>query len=111
MADATLAGIHHVKLPVSNLPRSVEWYRQVLHFVVEYEFPDEQGVVRGVAGRVPGIGDCGFALRENPGSALGFRGFDPVSFAIADHAAAQAWAAKLYDLGVEHSPVIEATIG
>ena len=111
MSDATLAGLHHVKLPVSDLRRSVEWYRRVLDLVVEYEFPDEDGVVRGVAGRVPGLGDCGFALRENPESARGFRGFDPLCFGIADQAAAQAWAAKLDDLGIEHSPVIEATIG
>lgn len=89
----------------------MEWYRRVFDFVVEYEFPDEHGVVRGVAGKVPGLGECGFALRENPEKAEGLRGFDPVCFAIADQAAAHAWAAKLDDLGIEHSPVIEATIG
>ncbi len=38
-------------------------------------------------------------------------GFDPVSFAVADHDAAQAWADRLDRLGVPHSPVMDATIG
>jgi hypothetical protein len=73
--------------------------------------PTRRTASSGASRAVRGLGDTGFALRENPESARGFRGFDPVCFGIADHAAAQAWAAKLDDLGVEHSPIIEATIG
>jgi catechol 2,3-dioxygenase-like lactoylglutathione lyase family enzyme len=111
MADAVLVGIHHLKLPVSSLSRSLPWYQKVLGFTVELEFPDDDGVVRGVAGSIPGVDGTGFALRENPGAARGFAGFDPIAFGIADEAAAHAWVARLDDLGIEHSPVIEATIG
>ena len=111
MTEAAINGIHHVKFPVSDLATSIDWYRRVLGFQVEVEFPDEDGVVRGVAGTLPGLGDAGFALRENPEAAKGFAGFDAVSFGIADKAAAEAWAAKLDGLGIEHSPVIEASIG
>ncbi|MFF8598303.1 VOC family protein [Streptomyces sp. NPDC015232] len=106
-----LAGIHHVKIPVTDLPRSLDWYRRVLGFRTVIEFPDEQGVVRGVGGTMPGLDGTLVALRENPEAARGCAGFDPVSFAIRDRADAEAWAAHLDALGVEHSPVIEASIG
>ncbi|WP_232666909.1 VOC family protein [Pseudonocardia sp. TRM90224] len=111
MGEPGFEGIHHVKLPVSDLQRSREWYERVLGFVAEMEFPDEDGVVRGLSGRLPGLGRTGFALRENPEKARGISGYDPVSFGIADQAAAEAWAAKFDELGVKRTPVIEATIG
>ena len=107
-----ITGIHHIKFPVSDLAASRAWYERVLGFIVTLEFEDEDdGVVRGVAGTVPGLGDAGLALRENPSAAKGYAGFDPVSFGIADRAAAESWAAHLDSLGIDHSPVIEATIG
>lgn len=111
MTDAVLVGIHHIKLPVTNLARSQPWYERVLGFVPEIEFPDEQGISRGVAGQLPGLGECGFALRENPEAAAGIAGYDPVAFAIADEAAANAWTERLDELGVEHSPIITTPVG
>ncbi|MBM7783451.1 VOC family protein [Tenggerimyces flavus] len=109
---AVFAGLHHIKIPVSDLVRSRAWYEQVLGYHVQFEFPDaEDGVVRGVAGEVPGLGEVGLALRENPEAARGLAGYDAFAFAIKDKAAAEAWVAKLDRLGVEHSPVIEASIG
>jgi catechol 2,3-dioxygenase-like lactoylglutathione lyase family enzyme len=100
-----------VKFPVSDLATSRAWYERVLGFQVTSEFEDEDGIVRGVAGSAPGLGDAGLALRQNPEAAKGFAGFDPVSFGIADRAAADAWAAWLDSQGVNHSPVIDATVG
>ena len=106
-----LAGIHHVKMPVTDLDRSRDWYGRVLGFKVTYEFQDADGVVRGVAGEVPGLGDSMLCLRVNSQAAQGCQGFDPVSFAVPDRADIEAWAAHLDTLGVPHSPVIEASIG
>ncbi|MFJ9242142.1 VOC family protein [Streptomyces sp. NPDC101776] len=106
-----LAGIHHVKMPVTDLDRSREWYGRVLGFKVTHEFRDADGVVRGLAGEVPGLGDSMLCLRVNSEAAHGCRGFDPVSFAVPDRADIEAWAAHLDTLGVPHSPVIEASIG
>ena len=106
-----LAGIHHVKMPVTDLDRSRDWYGRVLGFKVTYEFQDADGVVRGVAGEVPGLGDSMLCLRVNFQAAQGCQGFDPVSFAVRDRADVEAWAAHLDTLGVPHSPVIEASIG
>ncbi len=109
-AGVELTGIHHVKLPVSDLGRSREWYERVLGYAVEWEFPDDDGVVRGVGGRLPGAG-VPVALRQNAQAAGGNAGFDPVSFAIADRAAAEAWAAHFDSLGVRHSGVRSGTRG
>ena len=106
-----LAGIHHVKMPVTDLDRSRDWYGRVLGFKVTYEFQDADGVVRGFAGEVPGLGDSMLCLRVNSQAAQGCQGFDPVSFAVRDRADVEAWAAHLDTLGVPHSPVIEASIG
>ncbi|MFC1439847.1 VOC family protein [Streptacidiphilus sp. N1-10] len=106
-----LSGIHHVKIPVTDLTRSVDWYARVFGLDVTMEFPDADGVVRGVAGLVPGLGDVLLGLRVNREAAEGCKGFDPVSFAVDDRADIEAWAAHLDGLGVEHSPLIEASVG
>ena len=111
MSRPDITGMHHVKFPVSDLATSRAWYERVLGFQPTLEFEDADGVVRGVAGVLPGLGNTGFALRENPESAKGFAGFDPVSFGITDKSSAQAWAAWLDSLGIDHSPIIEATLG
>ena len=111
MTSPILSGIHHVKIPVSDLARSVQWYGQVFGFAVTTEFPEADGTVLGVAGTVPGLGDTQLTLRVNRDAAQGCVGFDPVSFAVDDLADVQAWAAHLDTLGVAHSPVIEATVG
>ena len=110
MAKVEFIGIHHVKLPVSDLARSREWCERVLAYTVEREFPDDDGVVRGVGGRLPGAG-VPVALRQNAMAAAGSAGFDPVSFAIADRAAAEAWTAHFDALGVRHSGIRSATRG
>jgi catechol 2,3-dioxygenase-like lactoylglutathione lyase family enzyme len=104
-----LAGIFGVKFPVCDLAASRAWYEQVFGLELIYEFPDDDGVVRGVAYTAPGLGDTGVALRERRDIA-GLSGFDPVIFAVDDKAAVHAWAAHLDALGVQNE-VVEATIG
>jgi catechol 2,3-dioxygenase-like lactoylglutathione lyase family enzyme len=107
-----LDGIHHLKIPVSDLATSRRWYERALGLDVNREFKDEHdGVVRGVAGDVPGLGNLGLALRESPEAARGFSGFDPFAFAVADRRAIEAWVEHLDAEGIEHSPIIEAQIG
>ncbi|WP_037344895.1 VOC family protein [Sciscionella sediminilitoris] len=105
---AVISGIHHLKIPVSDLAVSRAWYEKVFDYRVRIEFPDADGTVRGVAGEIGGIT---VALRENPAAARGASGFDPICFAIPDRAAARAWAARLARLGVEHTPPGEGTQG
>jgi catechol 2,3-dioxygenase-like lactoylglutathione lyase family enzyme len=103
-----ITGIHHLKIPVGDLARSRAWYERVLDFVVEREFPDDDGVVRGVAGNIGGVA---VALRENVEVAKGIAGFDPICFAIPDKATALAWAARFETLQVDYSGPGEGSIG
>jgi catechol 2,3-dioxygenase-like lactoylglutathione lyase family enzyme len=82
MTSRELAGIHHVKIPVTDLARSLHWYRRVFGLRPTLAFPDVDGVVRGFAGEIPGLKPATVAFRVNPAAAEGSRGFDPVSFAV-----------------------------
>lgn len=110
MKQPELVGIHHVKYPVTDLGMSRAWYEQVFALTLMMEFRDEpDGPVRGIA--FEPTGGVMIGLREHPHAAAGLSGFDPVSFAIADRDAADAWVERLDSLGIEHSPVIDASIG
>lgn len=111
MTTRELAGIHHVKIPVTDLARSLLWYRRVFGLRPTMEFPDGDGVICGFAGEVPGLNRTTVAFRVNPAAAEGSRGFDPVSFAVATRDDLQRWVEHLDGLGVIHSPIVEASIG
>jgi len=106
-----LAGVHHVKIPVTDLARSLDWYRQVFGLRPTMAFPEADGVVRGFVGEVPGLTPVALAFRVNPEAAAGNRGFDPVSFGVGTREDLETWVLHLDDLGIKHSPVIEASIG
>ena len=99
MSDAphgSLQGFHHVKLPVSDVPRSRDWYQQVLGLATEIEFVEE-GRLMGIALRSPD-GSVRLALRHDPARAAALSGFDPLALAVADRAQLQAWERRLADL-------------
>ncbi|GAB4002722.1 VOC family protein [Glycomyces albus] len=111
MTRPNLAGVHHIKVPVTDLPTSVEWYQRVFGLRLVWEFPDENGVIRGTGGTVPGLGGTMLALRENPKAAEGCKDFDPFGIAVEGPDDLRAWMAHLDELGIEHSPLIEASLG
>ncbi|MEV4536492.1 VOC family protein [Asanoa sp. NPDC049518] len=111
MTARELAGIHHVKIPVTDLAQSVRWYREVFGLRPTLEFPEADGVVRGCAGEIPGLSATLVAFRVNPVAAEGNRGFDPVSFAVRTRDDLQGWAEHLDSLDIKHSPLIEASVG
>jgi catechol 2,3-dioxygenase-like lactoylglutathione lyase family enzyme len=105
-----ILGVHHVKIPVSDLVRSRAWYERVLDLEVLREFRDDaDGVVRGVTYRSKG--DLALALREHSATARGIAGFDFFAMMLAGRADVDAWVSRLDDLGVAHSEIIEAEIG
>jgi len=110
MGQPVVTGIKVVKLPVSDLAASLAWYRDVFGAEPVLEFPDESGVVRGVACTLPGIPE-GIALRESPEHVGGLSGFNAVVFRVPGRADVEAWLGHLDGLGVRHSPLIEATTG
>jgi catechol-2,3-dioxygenase len=107
MSIPTVVGLRNVKVPVTDLRVALDWYGRVLGFRPTIEFPDADGVVRGVHGELPGIGDV-LALREDPDTARGLGAFAIANFVVADRAALQAWVTHLDELGVEHGPIVDA---
>jgi catechol 2,3-dioxygenase-like lactoylglutathione lyase family enzyme len=108
-APGEILGLHHVKLAVSDLVRSRSWYERVLDLEPILEWPDAQGVVRGVRYRAKG--GFALALREDASIAAATGGFDPIAILVGARADVDAWADRLDGLGVTHSPVTAGALG
>jgi catechol 2,3-dioxygenase-like lactoylglutathione lyase family enzyme len=104
-----LAGIHHLKLPVTDLSRSREWYLSRLGYQVQMEFV-EQGRLMGVALTHPNGGPP-LGLRLDPERARAAAGFDYFSIGVPDKDAIDRLAAGLTRLGESHAGVHWASIG
>jgi catechol 2,3-dioxygenase-like lactoylglutathione lyase family enzyme len=104
-----LDGVHHVKLPVSDLNRSRAWYESRLGYQLATEFI-EDGVVMGVA-LVHPSGGPNLALRLDPGLAARAAGFDYFAIGVPTKAALETLAGRLTALGEHHAGVHFATIG
>jgi catechol 2,3-dioxygenase-like lactoylglutathione lyase family enzyme len=106
---ATLAGVHHIKLPVSELDRSIGWYASRLGYQVVIEFR-ERGRRTGVSMTHPNGGPW-LGLTLDPDRARASAGFDYFSIGVLDREAIEALAAHLTALGEAHAGVQFATIG
>src|SRR6478672_10543356 len=104
-----LAGIHHLKLPVTDLARSLEWYRSRLGYQVQVEFV-EQGTLMGVGLAHP-AGGPDLGLRLDPERARAAAGFDYFAIGVPDREAIDQLAARLTMLGEQHAGVHWASIG
>ncbi|MCW2831670.1 MAG: hypothetical protein JWP31_2362 [Aeromicrobium sp.] len=104
-----LAGVHHLKLPVSDLDRSREWYSSRLGYRVVQEF-HEGTVAMGLVMEHPNGGPS-FALRLDPERARAAAGFDYFSIGVPDQEAIEALAERLTAQGEEHAGVHFASIG
>lgn len=105
----TLAGVHHLKLPVTDLRRSQEWYETRLGYRPTEEF-HEHGNLNGIGMQHPN-GGPGLALRLDPERARAAAGFDYFSIGVPDEDTIRALADRLTNLGEKHSGVHFATFG
>lgn len=105
----TLDGVHHLKLPVTDLDRSIAWYRSRLGYAVAVEF-HEAGVLAGVVMEHPD-GGPELGLRADPDRARAAAGFDYFAIGVPDKVRMEALAAHLTTMGDSHAGVHFATIG
>lgn len=98
-----------VKIPVSDLTASRAWYAQVFGLSEEMEWPDGEGVVRGVG--FSGLGSVTLALREHPEAAAATDGFGFLNVKVPREEDLSDCAAHLDALGIRHTPVISAARG
>lgn len=109
MSAPELDGIHHVKLPVRDLQRSLEWYESRLGYRTAIEFV-EYGELKGVSMRHPN-GGPELALRHDPERAEVAAGFDYFAIGVPSREAIDLLAAHLDEFGESHADVLLATIG
>ena len=98
-----------VKIPVSDLSVSRPWYAQVFGLREEMEWPDADGVVRGVA--FSGLGQVTLALREHPEAAAATDRFGFINVQVLHESDLAECAAHLDALTIAHTPVISGARG
>src|SRR5215213_4130598 len=91
-----------VKVPVSDLVVSRLWYAQVFGLQEDMEWPDGDGVVRGVG--FAGLGQVTLALREHPAAAAATARFGFLNVRVPTEDDLPGCAAHLDALGIEHTP-------
>ena len=101
IAVRAVAGVHHLKLPVSDVVASRRWYVETLGFEHDLEFVEE-GRLAGVSVRHPGCG-LRIALREDRRRAQAMAGFGVLALAVVDDAGLDAVIAGFDARGVTHS--------
>lgn len=94
-----LTPIHHVKIPVSDVRASSEWYLRVLGLEVAIEFT-EDGELRGVALKAPD-GTTQIAFRYDPTRAAALAGFDLVALGVPTRDGVHAWVDHLAAIDTE----------
>ena len=99
-----LKGFHHVKLPVSDVARSRDWYTGVLGFTTDIEFV-EDGVLMGVGLAHEGM-PGGIALRHDPERAKAMSGFDALALLVPTRDEVHAWKARLDEAGEPHGGIV-----
>lgn len=108
-AAPALEGIHHLKLPVSDLARSLAWYQDRLGYEVLHEFV-EDGTRLGVAMTHPN-GGPDFAIRLDPERAQASAGFDYFAIGVPGHEAIESLAAAFTERGDHHDGVVRTPVG
>src|ERR1700681_5108741 len=78
MAAPRLKGLHHIKLPVTDLDTSLNWYRRVFdaEHLARFDHYDGAGTRYAVILQLPGV-DIPIELRWAPDAAAATVGYHP----------------------------------
>ena len=110
MNDGAVAfvGLHHVRLPVSDVMRSRDWYTDVLGFEPRLSLENEDRVVGVVVDHRSGLT---LGLHYEPALARALRGFCTVALNVGTVDDLDRWCAYLDTLGIGHSAPAEGHLG
>jgi glyoxylase I family protein len=107
-----IRGVHHFGLTVRDVDTSAAWYEKVLGFRRVGEFTAPDGARRKVFLRHDGLQTRLGLTQHRRGSQDAFDetrvGLDHLAFAVNGRAELDAWAARLADAAVVHSPITAA---
>jgi len=105
-----LLGIHHIKLAVSDLERSLRFYEALFgaQRIPQADHKHEaDGSLYAFILDVPNLG-AKLELRLNPEQAKKHFHFDPITIAVKDKAALEQWQSYIASKKLPHSPIIVA---
>lgn len=109
---AEFPGVHHVAVTVSDLDRSVPWYRALIGSdpVIDEDTGPFRHVVWLMGGTLLGLhqfhdADAGTDFDEHR------LGLDHVAFGCANRAELESWQAHLDGLGYAHGGIVDAPYG
>jgi len=108
VAVPTDVGLHHVRLPVSDVMRSRDWYLGVLGFEPRLFLEEEDHVVGVVVALRSGLT---VGLHYAPAFAAALNGFCSIALSVGAHDDLTHWCTYLDALGVDHSAPAEAHLG
>ncbi|MET7565663.1 VOC family protein [Streptomyces sp. NPDC005479] len=108
-------GLTHIALTVTDLPTSVDWYRQLLGS--EPVLNEDTGSFHHAVFALDGGTLLGLHAHPSGAAASGDRfderrvGLDHVAFGCADRAELEKWQQHLDTLGIRHGGIIDAHYG
>jgi catechol 2,3-dioxygenase-like lactoylglutathione lyase family enzyme len=102
-----LSGLHHLKIPVSDLPTCLDWYSKVFgaEHLTALDHIDSDGARFAVILNLPGV-PVPVELRWAPTAARALRQCDVIVLAVDSARHLDDWVDHLDALHVEHSPVL-----
>jgi catechol 2,3-dioxygenase-like lactoylglutathione lyase family enzyme len=116
MSEATMTGVHHFSATVSDVEASAAWYEKVFSMMrLPITFPHHDCEDTGYAVLLmDATSGLTIGLHHNAGNdGVPFDearcGLDHLGIGVPDRASLDAWAAKLDELGIEHSGVRDIT--
>jgi catechol 2,3-dioxygenase-like lactoylglutathione lyase family enzyme len=111
-SQLTFSGLHHLKVPVSDLDASVAWYEKALRATVQGDLDhrDPEGNLFARMLQIPGL-EVLLELRLAPKAAAATDGYDPITLQVDDLTHLRQWLDHLDAAGVRHSPELRSMIG
>jgi catechol 2,3-dioxygenase-like lactoylglutathione lyase family enzyme len=108
MTDLALRGVHHVRIPVSDLKESFEWYNAVLGYEREFDF----AVMGCVAWALkPSQGGTPIVLVADPDRAAAMKDFQLIAFGVASEHDLDLLKRRIGTLDGGHTAIQKAMFG